>query len=1683
MASKVSGYIGKMNPGDGIQYSLGSTAYGYCETAAGTVAKTVDMTGFTLIEGATVFIKFKNSNSAESPTLNVNSTGAKPIVQYGTTAVGTSVATSGWKAGAILCLTYDGTSWVRDQGYNKSDMELNNVTNHQQVHEVAWDSTNKKITRSKNGTAGDVVQFVAGDNITLTAAAGKLTIANSYSLPTAAGSTLGGIKTGYSASGKNYAIKVDSNGNAYVNVPWTDTNKYHKTGSWSGLTYTATAVNSADELKFTIPTGTTSTTVAVGNHTHTTSLATDTGTSSITLTHGGKYKLTAGGTSVIFTLPSDNNTDTLVKQTAKTDNVNYKILTTTSASPTSGSAAEAGYGANLTYNPSLNKLQTGNLALTGEIDVTGNATFHNETFADSLTAGNLIINGNTVLNNEVAIRNKLTLGTNGVYNISADGSEYSGNAATATKATKDASGNTITTTYAPLASPIFSGTPKAPTAAAGTNTTQIATTAFVTSAVSAGFAVNDAMIFKGTIAGGTTGNYGALTPAAERGHTYKVSANGAINGQWVEIGDILICTTDSTAASTSSNYSTIKNNWVIVQTNVDGAVYMGHAGSAIGGVRQPVYVASNGAATAGEITFGTLNANRLMWTNAEDQPYAGYHYANDTKIAVHSNTEPDQNFYVSGTAQFNIGSADGANRKNVTIYGSNRFLSLGGAAVQAYKSDDTASTLYLNYYGGATQIGYSTEGYQSNLTVYGNITPGTTNLYNIGSTSKKWNNGYFRNLYISDNENYTASTSVANGITLSGIGGWIDLTSPDTETTPHIDFKLNKSSLDYQTRIESNSPGRITIKRDTTNVTSSKTVPNKATSFTYNNRSVDPIFEVDGAAYIKSALNTGTYIVNNSASGGDNTGYYLFENNVSAGRLYVGTKGTAAVSDGADPPTYSNTTGITILYLGNSLEGRNGNSASAEDNSVGRLRLYGESTRFHDIRPSTTVRHQASYLPQYYTGTSSNSSTYYYGRLAAIYSGTAAGEDTFSDVGSLTQPVYVTQYGIIKPTSYSLDATIEAGTTNYIAYYSGTHSITKTKNAHFNWSDLDGTTKGYEELVLGDKTNRYGRIALYSHANASGGAYIVANNPTSWVNHVLPDTAGWIVTGGDGSTTGVGSADQIVYLSTSGVLTAGTSATNANTASTIVKRDASGNFNAGTITATLAGNASTATEFSATTTVALTGDATGASAASKKGWSVPVTLANSGVTAGSYGPSANAEPGYGATFNVPYITVDAKGRITSASTKTIKIPASDEQDHRDPGYGKITPAGDTGTSAVTANTTQITAGTYNEAFTFKTGNKWLTIAGTNSSTNGSDVLTIGHKAGLTAKSSYGSTATTASANSGTIKVTDVQYDEAGHITASTDRTITLSQVKNTAGSTDTSSKIFLIGATEQSANPQTYSDNQVYTTSGVLTAKEIVLSQTGARSITFSRTDGYNYIQTPASGGVAICATDGSVLLASSTLLVNATDAKPGKTDTYDLGTSSNKWKTVYATTLNSSDTIVNNLTASQAVSTDANKKLVSTNLTVSDPTASGTGITYIATISQSAVGKITATKSTVRSASTSQTGVLQFTTANTNTQLATLPTTWTATPTDNTYFIRGNANGTTNDFGLVKFSTLWSYVNGKITDGIYWANEKATSAAAYDKEPEVKSLTIGNGTTASGTKKVQFVYDATTEVLNFVFT
>lgn len=86
---------------DNNEYSL--RPYGICSTVAATVAKTVDITGFTLFTGATILVKFTYTNTAVNPTLNINSTGAKSI-KHGNEDVSLI-------AGVIYEFIYDGANW------------------------------------------------------------------------------------------------------------------------------------------------------------------------------------------------------------------------------------------------------------------------------------------------------------------------------------------------------------------------------------------------------------------------------------------------------------------------------------------------------------------------------------------------------------------------------------------------------------------------------------------------------------------------------------------------------------------------------------------------------------------------------------------------------------------------------------------------------------------------------------------------------------------------------------------------------------------------------------------------------------------------------------------------------------------------------------------------------------------------------------------------------------------------------------------------------------------------------------------------------------------------------------------------------------------------------------------------------------------------------------------------------------------------------------------------------------------------------------------------------------------------------------------------------------------------------------------------------------------------------------
>ena len=320
-------------------------------------------------------------------------------------------------------------------------------------------------------------------------------------------------------------------------------------------------------------------------------------------------------------IPESDNTDYKVRQTSinSNDNNNYRILLSNSANNTSEDSVSK-KNANLIYNPTENKLSTGNIKLTGELDVTGNVYLRNQTAVDSLTAESLIVNGNSTFNNDINLAqgavkwtsNSLPSVTSADYFLVIDAFANGGATKYITKtntikslisssaigsSTKPVywtgSAFSAITSYSGAAA--LTGTPTAPTAAAGTNTTQIATTEFVTNAVTQGFVANDAMVFKGLI-GSNQPITQLPTSGYNAGWTYRVANAGIFAGEYCEVGDLLIAIKDGPV----SGSSVINTDWGKVEHNIDGAVFRGSgaSNSSVGSSTQPVYVNGSGIVTA-----------------------------------------------------------------------------------------------------------------------------------------------------------------------------------------------------------------------------------------------------------------------------------------------------------------------------------------------------------------------------------------------------------------------------------------------------------------------------------------------------------------------------------------------------------------------------------------------------------------------------------------------------------------------------------------------------------------------------------------------------------------------------------------------------------------------------------------------------------------------------------------------------------------------------------------------------------------------------------------------------------------------------------------------------------------------------------------------------------------------------
>ena len=213
---------------DGVDF-IGASAimhYGTCGTAAATAAKVVACTGFKLVTGARIIVKFTITNTAANPTLNVNNSGAKAI-QYR----GSAISAGYLAANRTLEFVYDGSAYQL-----VGDLDTNTVYTHPAY--TARGAGLYKITVDATGHIS-VVTAVAKEDITALGIPGQDTN-TTYSVFKAASASAAGGSGLVPAPAAGKQVSFLRGDGSWV-VP-TDTN------TWRGIVNNLTSDSTTDSL-------------------------------------------------------------------------------------------------------------------------------------------------------------------------------------------------------------------------------------------------------------------------------------------------------------------------------------------------------------------------------------------------------------------------------------------------------------------------------------------------------------------------------------------------------------------------------------------------------------------------------------------------------------------------------------------------------------------------------------------------------------------------------------------------------------------------------------------------------------------------------------------------------------------------------------------------------------------------------------------------------------------------------------------------------------------------------------------------------------------------------------------------------------------------------------------------------------------------------------------------------------------------------------------------------------------------------------------------------------------------------------------------------------------------------------------------------------------------------------------
>lgn len=456
-------------------YTNAALGQGYCtcSTAAATTAKTASLSSYKLGTGGIVSVKFTNGNTASSPTLNINSTGAKSIYYRGAALTDTTMIAAG-----------DTVTFIYSSQYHIISIDKAGVGG----TGISIDKFTIKHTNSVNPDS------VGEDGDTRTLAAG-----GSFKVPNVTYDAQGHI-TGTS----NITLTLPGDKFHTPTVPATSAEKL--TGS-TGTANTKIATGTGmTDMYIPVATATKPGTTIVYPADSCTTFSSDSGT----VTPAAVQK---GAKMFAITRPASSTTNAITRYSNTTGDVKDSKILVEDVTNTRDSSLKAQVlsipaegGKKMVYGYCTDQVD-GTSFIGGVFDANATEFPYTDGLAIGGTSGNLLWKGNRVLD------------------------------------TRDLNGD-------------------------------------ITDKIDSRLNAVDAMIYKGTLAGGST-SPGTLTPAANAGHTYKVSTAGYINGTKVEVGDMLICQKDSTTAAGSSNYATINANWNYIQTNIDGYV-IGPASSTSG---------------------------------------------------------------------------------------------------------------------------------------------------------------------------------------------------------------------------------------------------------------------------------------------------------------------------------------------------------------------------------------------------------------------------------------------------------------------------------------------------------------------------------------------------------------------------------------------------------------------------------------------------------------------------------------------------------------------------------------------------------------------------------------------------------------------------------------------------------------------------------------------------------------------------------------------------------------------------------------------------------------------------------------------------------------------------------------------------------------------------------------------